>query len=293
MPNWSYNTIAIQGKKEAVQELIDLGLKNSNLVPSGDIIKDFENLVQNGMVKTTVGDMLKDGGENEVCMDKWFSARTFFPMPDTFLLHDTTNSPNAYPAEVVKEQIEKYGAVGWYDYNCKTLGCKWNFSLNENEDASIVEVQDGIFRITFTCRTPWSMPLAWCGSMRNVAEGLRVFIKANEESSAYILCGEVDADGELDEYCDMDGEMSKQYGEWEKEREREEEKIKKDEKKMATIKKKVKKRLEDGDNEFDEETLTSWEIESLVDEVCGDFFDDTDILEKLDSEFVKMLDERI
>ena len=295
MPNWSYNTIALQGKKEAVHEFIKLGLRNSNLEVSDDIVKDFNLLVSDGQTKVTAGEEHDfEAKKREICYDKWLSARTFLPMPDTFLMYDTTNYANAFPIDVVKEQKEKYGAVGWYDYNCLTLGTKWNFGLdNHGEEVTLEEVAPNVWRFRFYCETAWSMPLAWCGAMKKQFPDLMVAIVAQEESSAYLCVGEVDADGELDEYADITQEMEDGYKAWTKEREEAAKRIKADAEKMKLVKEKVAERMKNDDCGQNEETLTDWEIDDLVDKECGDFFDDAEIVDKLYDKFNELLESKI
>lgn len=143
MPNWTYNTITVRGSKE------DL------------------NKMMNDAEKT-------DGVLN---LSSWF------PVPETFKKYDTTNHPDGKGLKVgddwwdglgshegkvteelieefkqaTKEQREKYGVVGWYDYNCKMYGCKWNSELNieEQYDEEIV----------LTADTPWSAPDNWLRRM--------------------------------------------------------------------------------------------------------------------------------
>lgn len=139
MPNWTYNTITVRGSKE------DL------------------NKMMNDAEKT-------DGVLN---LSSWF------PVPETFKKYDTTNHPNGEGLKVgeewwdglgrhdgvvteeligefkqaTKEQKEKYGVVGWYDYNRKMYGVKWNseLQLESQTDEEIV----------LTADTPWSAPDAW------------------------------------------------------------------------------------------------------------------------------------
>jgi len=141
MPNWTFNTITITGDKDA--------------------IKKFK------------ADAVKRG-------DGTLSLSSWIPTPETFEKYDTTNHPNgeglkvgdkwwdglgSHGDEVVteelieefkqatKEQMEKYGVVGWYDYNVKTFGCKWD------SEVEIESEEDG--RLTLTADTPWTAPHTW------------------------------------------------------------------------------------------------------------------------------------
>lgn len=140
MPNWTYNTITITGPKETLKKFVEDGR----------------------------------GAEKQLFLSSWL------PIPETYQKYDTTNHPNgkglkvgekwwdglgSHEGQVVteelieefkaatKEQAEKYGAVGWYDYNVKTFGCKWDCEVN-------VEFHTDT-EIVLTTDTPWSAPGNW------------------------------------------------------------------------------------------------------------------------------------
>ena len=297
MPNWSYNTVALQGKKEAVHKFIKIGLNNSGLESTNDIMKDFDLLKAEGKTKTVKNEVHGNKSEvGEIEMETYLSARTFLPMPDTFLLYDTTNYPNAYPVAVVKEQKEKYGAIGWYDYNCLTLGTKWNFKLGENDEPSIdtIDGHDDCYRIVFTCDTAWSMPIAWLCAIKNLVPELGVFIMSNEESGQWYMCGYIDENGELCDYSDLTDEMDNLYKTWDDSRKEAEKKIRSDVAKMTEIKASVLENNKDKKLTDDElQQKIDWEVEGLVDEECGDYYNDCEVFEKLDLAFYNMINEMI
>ena len=138
MPNWTYNVITIQGSKSDIDKLMNDAVKK------------------------------EDG---HLYLSSWF------PVPESFLKYDTTNHPNGAGLRVgdklwtglsnlngpivteelieeykkaTREQKEKYGVVGWYDYNCKYFGCKWDseVEIEEREDEQVVLRTD----------TPWTAP---------------------------------------------------------------------------------------------------------------------------------------
>jgi len=285
MPNWSYNKIGLQGSKETVQKFINLGLENSDLKPTNDIRKDFELLVNDGKTKKCVGE------NGEPIKEVRLTARTFLPMPDTFILYNTTNHPNKYPIEIVKEQAEKYGAVGWYDYNIKTLGTKWNFNL---EAAELREVGNGKWRIVFDCETAWSAPTVWCETIKSMFPELKVFIAAHEESNAYIECGEYCEGGDYNTYSDYTGDMNNMYEEYDNKRDEFIENLRNDKEKMEAITENVRKKMADENREESEEVLIQWELESLAEDELGDWCDDEeDIYDNLHQDFYAMMDEKI
>ena len=285
MPNWSYNTIALQGKKDAMHKFIKIGLENSGLVSTGNIDDDFALLVKEGKTKVV-------NGINTIGLETYLSARTFLPIPDTFLLYDTTNYPNKYPVDVVKEQKEKYGAIGWYDYNCKTLGVKWNFKIGEDVEPSLDYV-NGTYRIIFRCDTAWSMPIAWLVSVKELVPDLFVGIMSHEESGQWYMVGYIE-NGVFCDYADYTEKMNKMFEDFNNARMLATQRIKSDDAKMAEIKATVLE--ENSDKELSDEELQNkidWEIELLVDKEVGEWVDDNCIYDDLDESFANMIDEKL
>lgn len=144
MPNWTHNYIKMKGEKDALDKLI------------------------NDAVKST------EPGDAE----RPYHFGSWFPIPEIYKKYDTTNHPygdrlkvgdkyydglgNKLGVEVVTEELieaykqataeqkEKYGAVGWYDWNHKTYGCKWDCYFN------IVRESDTL--ATIECDSPWCAP---------------------------------------------------------------------------------------------------------------------------------------
>lgn len=136
MPNWTFNTITINGSKEDINKMLNDAVKN---------------------------------GEEKLTFSSWF------PIPETFRKYDTTNHPNgrgltlgekvshweenspivteellAEYRRATNEQRDLYGVVGWYDYNCKFFGCKWDCEVEVCERNS-----DSLW---LSSETPWSDP---------------------------------------------------------------------------------------------------------------------------------------
>ena len=141
MPNWTSNSINITGSKDAIKKF------------KADAIKH-------------------EGGI--LLLSSWM------PIPETFLKYDTTNHPYGKGLKVgnkwwdglghhgdeiiteelieefkraTEEQKEKYGVIGWYDYNLKTFGCKWDCRVeisNESDE-----------QIDLSTETPWYAPHNW------------------------------------------------------------------------------------------------------------------------------------
>jgi hypothetical protein len=148
MPNWTYNRIAVKGEKKNLDKFMSDAIRN------------------------------EEGG---------LSLSSWLPIPETYRKYDTTNHPDGKGLKVgekwwdgfgghddqivteelieefkkaTAEQREKYGVVGWYDYNLATFGCKWDCEVEvdyEGEDLS----SPGEDRITLSTDTPWSAPEQW------------------------------------------------------------------------------------------------------------------------------------
>ena len=141
MPNWTSNYIQIRGTKEDLDKFIEDGIKRT-------------------------GDDAKEGD---------YSFGSWIPRPETYDKYDTTNHPNGKGLEVGKpqhpwekdsliitaelileykrataEQMQKYGCVGWYDWNLRNYGCKWDmpFFIQRTSDTEA----------TIDVDTPWTAP---------------------------------------------------------------------------------------------------------------------------------------
>lgn len=213
MPNWSYNTLATCGKKEDVIDFLNAGLQNSktnvteisvkNLkhlpeltlqswIPMPQIFKDYDttNLLPDlyQFIRFNYNNFVKEMFPNE-----WKELVNIWDLnqvsPDKLkILQDFyTNYEKRYK-EAEKEQFEKYGVIGWYQYNLLTLGTKWNatftnWSLRWSNLKSCV--------ITANIETAWSMPMEWLHTMVQSFPNLHFIMFGEEESNSY--CGYYDA----------------------------------------------------------------------------------------------------
>ena len=155
MPNWTYNTIRVEGSKDSLNKFMTDGLANAHKPE-------------------------KEGDNPQLSLSSWI------PTPETFLKYDTTNHPNGKGLKVgdkwwdglgphgdkvvteelieefkraTEEQRTKYGVVGWYDYNVKTFGCKWD------SEVRVENINDT--EINLSADTPWSAPDKW---LRTISE---------------------------------------------------------------------------------------------------------------------------
>lgn len=182
MPDYVYSTIVFRGTEESIHKLIKIGLENSCLLSTGDMQRDFGLLISEGKTRQL------DEQNHVVRLEKRLTARTFLPMPETFLFYDTTNYPKQFP-DAVKEQLERYGAVGWYDYNKQTLGVKGDFDLTE-ADLEPLELS-GIWMFSMDTETAWDYPDQWLIRIKEMVPELDVSIQA--------LTG-IDDDGKFAEF---------------------------------------------------------------------------------------------
>ena len=290
MPNWSFNTIALQGSKESVHQFIKEGLKNSNLKSTKDISKDFDLLVEKAKTKESVE--LNKGaldGLGEIVYNNTLTARTFLPMPDTFLTHDTTNYASKYP-EVADAQKKKYGAVGWYDYNIKTLGTKWNFEL---ENITLQDLGEDKYRITFTCQTAWSIPENWLITMSHVVPNLQIGISAVEESNAYAFCGYVGS-GSIIDYADVSADIEEYYEKYNKKYDARYDELKADKKAMESLREEAIASLKErGDVVLTSDVIKDVTDSHLRQKVYAEigYPDESEVTDSLDEKFDSMLSE--
>lgn len=178
MPNFSFNTIAVKGKREHVIAWLNKARKFhvSPNVSNKHLIKILNTMSNSGY---------------------GLSLHSFVPIPKTYKHFDTTNDllkrdffkgTDKEYAKYVKGykkakryQMKMYGVVGWYDWNKKFLGCKWNsfffnWSIRENNDD---------FILIFNCDTPWNYPNAWIETMQSQNDNLTFFCRAQEEGYVY------------------------------------------------------------------------------------------------------------
>ena len=168
MPNWTCNTITIEGSKDSLNKFI------ADAVERNPECRDKEDKPQ-------------------------YSLSSWIPTPETFRKWDTTNHPDGQGLKVgdkwydglgdhnqlvteelieefkkaTEEQREKYGVVGWYDYNRKTFGCKWD------SEVFIDAVTDTEIRLSTD--TPWSAPENWLRTISAKYPGLTFHLHAEYE----------------------------------------------------------------------------------------------------------------
>ena len=177
MPNWCYNQGSISGTKDSIKKFIKDGLQvetlPENMTEIDDLLQNFEEL----------------------------SIGNWLPMPQIFSDFDTTNYPDKFP-DAVKEQMEKYGVVGWRDWRSKFYGCKWdcnfdNIQYTENWGESI---------ITFYFDSPWSPPIAWFKNIQEKYPDLDIEVQFIEHGICFSGVGSTvrDSDDVTFESMDFD-----------------------------------------------------------------------------------------
>ena len=155
MPNWCSNNLTITGKVEDVKAMF----KSAKVNERGE-----------------------------------YTLESFIPMPRTYYNIDTTNSVGCFISDsiraykdmhgvideateqsikekckkqyeaAVKYQTKKYGCVGWYNWRCYNLGCKWDATICTKGFLNNLiesETRNGETRITLVFDTAWMPPVAW------------------------------------------------------------------------------------------------------------------------------------
>lgn len=103
-------------------------------------------------------------------------------------------------------QAKKYGAVGWYDWNCKNYGCKWSMEI---ERWAVVKETDDCFCLSAFTETPWSPPIAFFDFL-NKKEGITIYAYCHEPFEWACLCN-----GRTDEVIDKNLSEEEHYAEYE------------------------------------------------------------------------------
>ena len=120
-----------------------------------DVHSSFEWLVNNAKyASSTFNDSFyKPCGDVKIV--DGISFGTFLPSPESYLMYDTTNKPDEFP-EIAKKQMADYGAVGWYEYNIKYYGCKWNCTFETillSDDGDMYEIRITVYTPNSPCET--------------------------------------------------------------------------------------------------------------------------------------------
>jgi hypothetical protein len=207
MPNWTYNNIRVTGPKES----LDTFRREGEAHP-----KHYED------------------GTEHVAMSSWF------PRPETYDKYDTTNHPNGERLVVgehlgwdktgpiiteelieefkaaTKEQWEKHGAIGWYDWDCKNYSCKWDMPVDvlEFDEGEPIPVEltetEGILVLDF--KTPWSAPYKWLAKISKDYPDLLFTLAADYETGEWEIIEFRNGEDKLIKEGDYDNEEPDENG---------------------------------------------------------------------------------
>lgn len=103
-------------------------------------------------------------------------------------------------------QAKKYGAVGWYDWNCKNYGCKWS---GEIEQWAVVKETDDCFCLSAFTKTPWAPPIAFFDFL-NKKEGITIYAYCHEPFEWACMCN-----GRTDEVTEKNPFKDERHAEYE------------------------------------------------------------------------------
>lgn len=133
MPNWVYNTLSVSGSKEKIAEFKELAGRKA---PTG-----FDS---------QTGSLTYDDKEEEV-----FSFWNFVEPEDKALYFGASDyKPEGYDKMTSEEQLAysmKFSSNGWYDWNVREWGTKWDAcdaDLNDDSETSL----------GYSFNTAWSIP---------------------------------------------------------------------------------------------------------------------------------------
>lgn len=192
MPNWVKNFVIITGKDNDIQSMLNTILVNSGEEKCNNLQDAYDKVVASAK-----HNVLNEESAH-IVLENGLSFSSLFPIPESFLLYDTTNNPDRFP-EAVEGQQKDYGVVGWYNYNHKYFGCKWDCELILT--CLEADPDTGTATLRLECDTPWSPPVAFLESMKEKF-GVNVYIASIDEFLNFAIYGEIGGDVEdvIDEY---------------------------------------------------------------------------------------------
>lgn len=210
MPNWCTNTLTISGSEKELLRFLNKGRRNSNLPRRASIAKALhdhpddrqEFMLTDWIVRPEIVNRYDLTNYSAISNSKY---RKLVKVGDKM---DTTGTVVTQEIlddmiAIEKKQLKKFGVVGWYDWNIKYLGTKWDAEMNLrlNEDRDIVGEFD----------TAWSPCIAWLENICPKFPELSFNLKYYEPGCAF--CGEVNAeDGCI--YIDGSEELTEENAEY-------------------------------------------------------------------------------
>ena len=212
MPNWNTNRIAVLGKKEKVIDFLNGGRLEEgqehykydddlnkvsfldyslrSWYPMPDTFKrwdttnskcDFKYYIQTEKMKEAMRlydiPMTQEGKRNFPSIIRNMTEDMLKDFEE-----DYKRYCDGYD-RAVKYQKENYGCVGWYDYNCKTLGTKWDAEI----EITILHNTNKLTALNLDCQTAWTYPDAWLKSISQDYPDLTIICYTSEEGGEY--CG--------------------------------------------------------------------------------------------------------
>jgi hypothetical protein len=203
MPNWTSNTVTVNGKKNDV-----LALKN--FMKSKDSAFDFENLVPMPKSLWMVSGSITNIAIKAAQTGKVDLKSISFPFDvsmdrnNTEFLKDEKDLI-AYGKRYL-DNIAKYGHADWYDWANENWGTKWNpgsVTLNEESDTSIEYAFD----------TAWSAPDPIFTALAKKFPNVEIIVKSSyEDPEPWTLCCSKFENGELaEEWTETDEKMYEDY----------------------------------------------------------------------------------
>ncbi len=125
---------------------------------------------------------------NAVLGDKSFSIGAFIPTPKELV--DTVADGSKHP-----ENVAKYGADNWYDWNVANWGTKWDVDSETKEQSDTVAA--------FAFDSAWAPPTKAIAAISKLYPDLKFTLEYFE--GGMMFCGIATAEaGELDDDCTED-----------------------------------------------------------------------------------------
>lgn len=190
MPNWVTNTIIVRGKEKNIINFLNYGIKEEENKIKSLEREELDKLNGKLSLRSFIPKEYPFNEEDfaldlaNTKMDKVMFLNSEYHKEPREYYKSYEEYSKAYD-ELKEKQMAARGICGWYDYNCATLGTKWDsyFSyINKVCD----DIGDESF-ISLECETAWCCPDLWLHAVQKKFPDVKINLFCTEESRAF--CG--------------------------------------------------------------------------------------------------------
>ena len=173
MPNWTFNILKVTDETQLDKKSLEKdGSKDEKASR-----KELKKFVEENILKKKTYD--KDGNVN-VEIDEEYELTFQGSVPRPKSLDISSPARTDKEKKIAEDNLKKYGATDWYDWNIYNWGAKWDADSHSVEDDS----ECGEVHVYF--HTAWSPPLEWLQRVSKRYPSLLFDMNVEEESNAFI-----------------------------------------------------------------------------------------------------------